>query len=52
MRSLKDIFKMKGDIFIHAGDFTDYGIESNFWEFFKLLERLDFKHKIVIAGNH
>lgn len=25
MHALKDLFGMQGDIFIHAGDFTDYG---------------------------
>jgi len=43
---------MSGDIFIHAGDFTDYGREEDFTNFFSKLERLKFKHKIVIAGNH
>ncbi|MCB0370583.1 MAG: metallophosphoesterase [Bdellovibrionales bacterium] len=26
IKPFKDILHMKGDIFIHAGDFTDYGI--------------------------
>ena len=43
---------MKGDIFIHAGDFTDYGREEDFKKFFKYLDKLNFKHKIVISGNH
>ena len=42
----------EADIFIHAGDFTDYGKEQDFWRFFELLDKLNFKHKIVIAGNH
>jgi predicted phosphodiesterase len=44
--------KTRGDIFIHAGDFTRYGGEKGFLDFFHELDRLDFKHKIVIAGNH
>lgn len=44
---------MKGDIFIHAGDFTDYGIEQDFIRFFHYLDKLSgFRYKIVIAGNH
>lgn len=43
---------MTGDIFIHAGDFTDYGKEADFLAFFKYLERLNFRYKIVISGNH
>jgi predicted phosphodiesterase len=46
------LWQLKGDIFIHAGDFTDYGEEKDFLNFFKILDRLNFKHKIVIAGNH
>lgn len=44
---------MKGDIFIHAGDFTDYGIEEDFIKFFAFLDKLTtFKYKIVTGGNH
>lgn len=43
---------MKGDIFIHGGDFTEYGIEEDFVKFFSYLEKLNFRYKIVIAGNH
>jgi 3',5'-cyclic AMP phosphodiesterase CpdA len=43
---------MTGDIFIHAGDFTDYGREEHFTKFFDFLDKLKFKHKIVISGNH
>lgn len=43
---------VKGDIFIHAGDFTKKGTSEGFYSFFQWLERLEFKHKIVIAGNH
>jgi 3',5'-cyclic AMP phosphodiesterase CpdA len=43
---------MSGDIFIHAGDFTNYGTEKDFLRFFAFLDRLNFRHKIVISGNH
>ena len=43
---------IKGDIFIHAGDFTKYGTEQHFLNFINNLQRLQFKHKIVVAGNH
>ena len=52
MTELDALLGIKGDIFIHAGDFTRYGKESNFNDFFKFLDQLCFKHKIVIAGNH
>lgn len=52
MHALKDLFGMQGDIFIHAGDFTDYGREKDFFTFMKQLDRLNFRHKVVIAGNH
>lgn len=43
---------MEGDIFIHAGDFTYYGKDTDFIKFFNFLDQLKFKHKIVISGNH
>lgn len=41
-----------GDIFIHAGDFTLYSDESELLSFCDFLDRLQYKHKIVICGNH
>lgn len=41
-----------GDILIHAGDFTDFGSERHFLDFNNWLGGLDYKHKIVVAGNH
>ena len=53
LSQLKKTVGLKGDIFIHAGDFTDYGIESDFLSFFEYLDRLvGFRYKIVIGGNH
>lgn len=41
-----------GDVFIHCGDFTADGTEKEVFSFCRWLGRLDFKHKIIIAGNH
>ncbi|XP_050420013.1 metallophosphoesterase MPPED2-like [Adelges cooleyi] len=41
-----------GDIFIHAGDFTNSGSLDEVVEFNEWLGTLPHKHKIVIAGNH
>ncbi|KAG0729623.1 Metallophosphoesterase domain-containing protein 1 [Chionoecetes opilio] len=42
----------KGDVFLHAGDFTRCGNASEVEEFNNWLGALPHKHKIVIAGNH
>jgi len=42
-----------GDILVHCGDFTVYGKGSEVTEFATWLdEQAQFKHKVVIAGNH
>jgi len=43
---------MEGDIFIHAGDFTLYSNEKHLFKFCEQLDKLRFKHKIVVCGNH
>jgi Icc-related predicted phosphoesterase len=40
------------DIFIHAGDFTQYSYRGEMDRFRDFLKRLPYKHKIVVAGNH
>lgn len=45
-------WEMEGDIFIHAGDFTMYSNERYFFKFCNMLDRLKFRHKIVVCGNH
>lgn len=40
------------DIFIHVGDFTQYSYRGEIDRFILFLEKLPYKHKIVIAGNH
>lgn len=43
-----------GDIFIHLGDFSEKGTKEEFDRFKKwlLLQKKQFKHVIVIPGNH
>lgn len=41
-----------GDVFLHCGDFTDYGTVEEVKKFNEFLGRLPHRHKIVIAGNH
>ncbi|KAE8990055.1 hypothetical protein PR003_g11729 [Phytophthora rubi] len=41
-----------GDVFVHAGDFTDTGERSEVLAFNEFLGRLPHRYKIVIAGNH
>jgi len=42
----------EGDIFLFAGDFTGKGTVQEIYLFTEFLQKLSFKHKIVIAGNH
>ena len=37
---------------LHCGDFTDLGKEEEVEDFNDWLGELDYKHKIVICGNH
>ncbi|RLN47741.1 hypothetical protein BBJ29_002028 [Phytophthora kernoviae] len=42
----------QGDVFIHAGDFTDTGERNEVLAFNQFLGTLPHRYKIVIAGNH
>lgn len=43
----------EADVIIHCGDFTSMGYSHEIVEFMKWFSNLEqFKHKIVIAGNH
>ena len=42
----------EGEVLIHAGDFTNVGSLVDVARFDQWLGSLDYKHKIVIAGNH
>lgn len=41
-----------GDVFIHCGDFTNYGDRVKVLDFIDWLRLQPYKHKVVIAGNH
>ncbi|CAI5736183.1 unnamed protein product [Hyaloperonospora brassicae] len=41
-----------GDVFVHAGDFTDTGERDEVLAFNEYLGRLPHRYKLVIAGNH
>ncbi len=41
-----------GDILLHAGDLTYHGEYSKLLSFSDWLDRQDFKHKVIIPGNH
>jgi len=42
----------QGDILVHAGDFTFTGTFDEVDDFLCWFEVQDFKHKVIIAGNH
>ena len=42
----------EGDIILHAGDVSYKGTKAEIKEFLEWYEQLNFKHKILIAGNH
>ncbi|CAD6189936.1 unnamed protein product [Caenorhabditis auriculariae] len=41
----------KGDVFIHAGDFTSLGTSDEIVKFNTFLGKLKFRHKLVVAGH-
>lgn len=41
-----------GDMLIHAGDISQQGEEQEIRDFLKWFSRLNYQHKIFIAGNH
>merc|ERR1712012_765273 len=41
-----------GDVLVHAGDFTMFGLVSEIINFNQWLATLPHKHKIVVGGNH
>lgn len=48
----KPTFLPAADLLIHAGDLTNEGTTNEIQEQVDWLARLDYKYKIVIAGNH
>ena len=47
-----DIEVGSGDVLLHCGDFSGRGTKAQIIDFNEWLGTLNFKHKIVIAGNH
>jgi Icc-related predicted phosphoesterase len=47
-----EIILPEGDMIIHAGDVSGSGTFTEILTFQQWFSRLDFKHKIFIAGNH
>lgn len=41
-----------GDVFVHCGDFTNYGRPGEIARFAAWLRELPHEHKLVIPGNH
>lgn len=41
-----------GEVLVHCGDFTKHGDIEDVEDFAQFIAAQDFKHKIVIAGNH
>ena len=41
-----------GDLLIHCGDVTAFGMEEELEDFLQWFLRQDFRHKVFIAGNH
>lgn len=48
----EDLTLPAGDVLIHAGDVSLKGEESEVLTFLNWLENLNYRHKILIAGNH
>ncbi len=42
----------EGDMLIHAGDCTGKGTVAEVENFLQWMDSLDYKHKVMIAGNH
>ncbi|MBI4821598.1 MAG: metallophosphatase domain-containing protein [Deltaproteobacteria bacterium] len=42
----------QGDVFVHAGDLCSYGRLYELERAVRWIRDLDFRHKIVVAGNH
>lgn len=42
----------EGDVLIHCGDLTENGTEEEVLDFINWLERLPYRHKIFVTGNH
>uniref|UniRef100_UPI0035699AD0 metallophosphoesterase n=1 Tax=Thiomicrorhabdus sp. TaxID=2039724 RepID=UPI0035699AD0 len=43
---------IKADVIVHSGDFSNRGTWGEAKLFFQWFKNLDFKHKILVPGNH
>jgi calcineurin-like phosphoesterase family protein len=48
----KNLLLPPGDVLIHSGDFSDYGIDVETHAFLSWFKEQPFKYKILVAGNH
>jgi len=49
----KDLANLpEGDVLIHAGDFCNHGTKDEAIKFLTWFNNLNYRHKILIAGNH
>lgn len=48
----RNLVMPEGDVLIHAGDLTNKGRVKDIKEFDDWLGELEYKHKIVVFGNH
>ena len=48
----RDVELPKGDVLVHAGDFTVHGEKSVTLDFVNWFSEQSFEHKIFISGNH
>jgi len=48
----RDVRLPRGDVLVHAGDFTMHGTRREIELFLAWLEEQDFAHKVVVPGNH
>ena len=48
----REVELSSGDVLVHCGDITSRGELDVLEDFSRFLSEQDFKHKIVIAGNH
>ncbi|MDD4974101.1 MAG: metallophosphoesterase [Bacteriovorax sp.] len=49
---MKDLSSRRGDVLVYCGDLTTRGALPEVKEFSEFIKNLNYRHKIVIAGNH
>lgn len=51
-QAFSNIALPEGDVLVHAGDLTNVGDFRDVESFAEFFAEVDYKHKIIIAGNH